>query len=248
MQSALHDTSFVDAACLKAVKRGKYHIEPVFAIKAIRLRFKTLFIQAARLRIVVTGATLVCGALVFLYFGGYALVATDPLPQHADVAVMLAGGINSEEARMAEAIRLLQEGRVDHVMLSIGGAFFLGEWLPDLLLRYVRKEYGAEVAGNVVACELSDDVNSTSGEVLTVRRCLEARGWRSVIVVTSNYHTRRARWIWRAALAKAEPPFMLSVRGVSDGDFEPDGWWRQRRYAKTWLLEFTKLVWSHVFG
>lgn len=192
--------------------------------------------------------TLVCVVVLLLYFGGYILVAADPLPDHADVAVMLAGGINSEEARIAEAIRLLQEGRVNHVMLSVGGAFFLGEWLPDLLLRYVKKEYGTEVARNVVLCELNNSVNSTAVEALTLRRCLEARGWRSVIVITSNYHTRRARLIWRSTLARTEPPFMLSVRGVPDGDFEPNGWWRRRRYAKTWLLEFTKLLWGGLFG
>jgi DUF218 domain-containing protein len=175
------------------------------------------------------------------------LVGEDPLPEHADVAVMLAGGDSAEEARLATAIQMLQERRVDHVMLSVRRVSFYGEWLPDLLLHHVGSEYGPELARNVVLCEMSTKIDSTAEEAVALRKCLEARGWRSVIVVTSNFHTRRARLIWRATLANAEPRFRLSVRGVFDGSFEPNAWWEERRYAKTWLLELTKLVWTVMF-
>jgi hypothetical protein len=32
------------------------------------------------------------------------------------------------------------------------------------------------------------------------------------------------------------------VHGTSDGDFEPDGWWRRWRHTRTFLEETTKLV------
>jgi uncharacterized SAM-binding protein YcdF (DUF218 family) len=192
-------------------------------------------------------AVLICGIALLLRFGGYILFVKDPLPLHAEVAVMLAGGDSAEDARLVGALKMLQEGRVDHVMLSVGRAYFMGEWLPDLLRRYVDKTYGPEIAQKVVLCEVSNEVDSTAEEAAALRGCLVAHGWRSVIVVTSNYHTRRAQMIWRAAVAKMEPPFAISVQGVSDGDFEPQGWWRTRRYAKSWLLELTKLTWTCLF-
>lgn len=192
-------------------------------------------------------AVLICGIALLLRFGGYILFVKDPIPQHAEVAVMLAGGDSAEDVRLAGALKMLQEGRVDHVMLSVGRAYFMGEWLPDLLRRYVDKAYGLEIARKVVLCEVSNEVDSTAEEAAALRGCLVAHGWRSVIVVTSNYHTRRARMIWRAAVANMRPPFTISVQGVSDGNFEPEGWWRRRRYAKSWLLELTKLTWTCLF-
>lgn len=203
--------------------------------------------RALRFWFVTILVILVCGAALLARFGGTILVGEDPLPEHADVAVMLAGGDSAEEARLDMAMQMLRERRVDDVMLSVRQVSFYGEWLPDLLLHHVGRKYGPELARNVVLCEMSTAIDSTAGEAVALRQCLEARGWRSVIVVTSNFHTRRARLIWRAILANAEPHFRLSTQGVFDGSFEPDGWWEKRRYAKTWLLEMTKLVWTVLF-
>ena len=68
------------------------------------------------------------------------------------------------------------------------------------------------------------------------------------LVVTSNYHTRRARLVWEGALKDTQPGFQVSIRGVSDGSFEARGWWRHKIYAKTWILEVTKLIWTYCFG
>ena len=54
--------------------------------------------------------------------------------------------------------------------------------------------------------------------------------------------------IWRKEFAGASPPFKIWVHGVTDPDYSPSGWWRKRRWAKTWLLEVTKLIWAYSFG
>lgn len=199
------------------------------------------------LRLFLGVALLAAGVGLLLHFGGYILVRSDPIPEHSDVALMLVGGDSAVEARLNEAVRLQREGKVDHVMLSVGRAYFLGEWLPDLLRRHVIDIYGPDISHKVFLCEVSNEVDSTAEEAVQLRKCLVDQGWRSVVVVTSNYHTRRARIIWRKTLAKAQPPIDLTVAGVSDGDFEARGWWRKRRYAKTWFLEITKLIWTCLF-
>ena len=68
-----------------------------------------------------------------------------------------------------------------------------------------------------------------------------------MIVITSNYHTRRARHTWRKAFQDAQPPFRIFVHGVADGNFEPNGWWSKRRYAKTFALEMAKLMETYLF-
>ena len=37
------------------------------------------------------------------------------------------------------------------------------------------------------------------------------------------------------------------VYGVADPAFQSRGWWRERLYAKTWVVEFAKLVEARLF-
>jgi uncharacterized SAM-binding protein YcdF (DUF218 family) len=192
--------------------------------------------------------TIAGGVACLLRFGGYLLVAQEPLPSHAQVAVVLQGSINGVIARRAEALNLLQREVVDHVLVSVPATSYWDEPVPEVVHRYFQNHYGASLAERVDLCVCDPKVDSTAEEAVAVRSCLEQHGWRSVLLITSNYHTRRARIIWKEALAKSDPAFTLSVHGVFDGSFQPRGWWRRRIYAKTWLLEGAKLVWISVFG
>jgi uncharacterized SAM-binding protein YcdF (DUF218 family) len=178
-----------------------------------------------------------------LRYGGDALIADDPLPAHAQVAVMLDGPTEGVIARRNLALSLLQQGRVDHVMFAVGRVWLWGEWLPDMVRTYVERTYGADIARRTVACEMNTD--STVEEAEASRGCLLERGWTSVIVVTSQYHTRRARRIWKKHVGA---PFTISVFGVGDPDYDPRNWWRNRHQAKTWLLEVSKSMWNYLIG
>ncbi len=192
---------------------------------------------------------LIAGSVgLLLRFGGSWLVISDPLPEHCQVAVALAGSPREDAARHAGALRLLQAGRADYVLLSVPDMPYWGVSMPELGRRYVQTLQPPDLAQRVILCVVDADVDSTAEEAAVLRPCLEKRGWRSVVVVTSDYHTRRARQIWKATLAHADPPFRLAVRGVPDGEFEVRGWWRKRLWAKTWLLESTKLVWTSIVG
>jgi len=178
-----------------------------------------------------------------LRHGGDLIIAHDPLPVHAQVAVMLDGAPQGVVARRNVALSLLQQGRVDHVMLSVGRVWLWGVWFPDLVRTYIEHTYGRDLAQRVTLCEMNTD--STVEEAAALRGCLLEHGWTSVIVVTSQYHTRRARRIWRKHVGS---PFTISVFGVGDADYEPRDWWRNRHEAKTWLLEVTKSVWNLLAG
>ena len=184
--------------------------------------------------------------LILLRYGGTWLVKTDPLPTHADVAVMLDGSVKGVIARRAGAVRLLQRGVVDHIMLSMESVNVWGQNVPEVAHNYFLSNFGSQVADRIFFC--FQDTDSTLDEALGLRQCLEQHNWRSVIVVTSQFHTRRAGMIWRKELAYAHSPFKIWIYGVDDPNYNPNGWWRKRRYAKTWLLETTKVVWTYFFG
>src|SRR5487761_18569 len=200
------------------------------------------WIPVAAVIFILIGAA--CAAI--LHFGGYALVRSDPLPKHADVALALDGGDVGLRARTAEGVWLLQHGIVDYLLLSLPPKTYWGKSVPVEAYRYYQKRFGKRIAGRIAFCVSNAD--STIEEAAIARQCLVAAGWKKVIIVTSNYHTRRASSIWKAALAGSKPAFQVWVQGVKDGTFEPHGWWLNRKYTKTWLFESSKLAWESIFG
>src|SRR6267378_2342678 len=67
-----------------------------------------------------------------------------------------------------------------------------------------------------------------------MRRDLLERGWRRVVVVTSNYHTRRARYIFRRVFP---PAVQVRVTPARDTYYDPDGWWHSRQGVKIFFRE-----------
>jgi uncharacterized SAM-binding protein YcdF (DUF218 family) len=175
-----------------------------------------------------------------LIWGGDLLVASDPLPSHADTAVVLQGSVRAEKARMSGAIDLLRQGIVDRVLLSVPKESYWGQSIPPVALAYLERNYGADLASRVDFCETGADVNSTEQEAEALNPCIREHGWRSVVIVTSNYHTRRAKRLW-ARTTRQDSDLQWSVHGVADPEFQQP-WWRHRQAAKIWLLETSKLA------
>ena len=180
------------------------------------------------------------GLTLLLRFGGYILFSPTSLPSHAQAAVVLQGSESGEAARRDRAFELLRDGTVQNVLLSVPEKQYLGVPIPELLRNFVHKQYGPELEKRVVYCE-QHDVFSTIDEALALQKCIKDQGWKSIIVVTSTYHTRRAGMIWTTAQSISHVQFEFGVDAAYDTDFDVRGWWRRRRSAKTWLLETTKL-------
>jgi len=153
-----------------------------------------------------------------------------------------------ERTRLAGAMQLLRQGGPGRVLVTLPPVSYWGDPVPPMARRFLETTYGHDLAERVDFCEVGADVDSTEQEAHAIGKCIQEHHWRSVIVVTSNYHTRRAGIIWRRVMRKENPALRISVYDVADPDFQADGWWRKRLWAKTWLLEFTKLVWTETFG
>ena len=86
---------------------------------------------------------------------------------------------------------------------------------------------------------LSHNAENTREEAETAAQQALERKWRSVIVVTSNYHTRRARYIFSHVFP---PQTRVRVSGARDGDFDPDHWWQTRKSLKEFVRELAGMV------
>ena len=179
----------------------------------------------------------------FLRWGGYLLVARNSLPERVDAAVVLQGSMAGERARIATAMTMLQRGSAERVAFSVPKLSYWGEEIAPIARNYIEKNYGADLASRVDFCETSG-LSSIEQEAEALSACIQQHRWKTIALVTSNYHSRRAGLIWRRTLPKRDPPIQLSVDSVADPDYQPRGWWRQRAYATTWLMESAKLVWT----
>jgi uncharacterized SAM-binding protein YcdF (DUF218 family) len=178
--------------------------------------------------------------LSLLRWSGYLLIADDPLPRQVDGAVVLQGSVPGEQARVAGAVRLLANETTQKILLSIPKESYWGQAVAPIALADVQRRYGSAVAGHIEFCEM-DGVDSTEEEARALVGCIRERQWRSVAVVTSDYHTRRAGIIWRRVLGK-HPSFRIFVHAVPDPEFHAAGWWQERRWAKTCFFESLKLA------
>lgn len=119
--------------------------------------------------------------------------------ERADALVVLSGSAAYRE-RTAEAARLYREGRAPLVLLTDDGV--LGGWseaeqrnprFVELAVAALRRDGVPAESINV----LDARPTSTHDEADAVRVYAAGRGLRSLLVVTSAYHSRRALWTWR---------------------------------------------------
>jgi uncharacterized SAM-binding protein YcdF (DUF218 family) len=85
---------------------------------------------------------------------------------------------------------------------------------------------------------------NTREEAQALLELVTSRGWRRVLVVTSNYHTRRARYIFRKVFPAQVVVLIVSVR---DTDYDPDTWWESRQGRRLFLREtvgYLAAVWE----
>ncbi len=178
-------------------------------------------------------AVVVAAVVVFLWRAGYWLVVDRP--QKSDVIVVLAGDDN--DVRYWRGLQLLREGYGRHLLLDAASDWIkYGRRQSDAATDFVRSSAG-ELSPRAGVCPIQGD--STLLESRSVARCLEPLHPTSVLLVTSDYHTRRALSIFSHRL----PRYRWSVAAARDPDIYGERWWQHREWAKIWLGEWERVVW-----
>ncbi len=162
---------------------------------------------------------------------GNALVEDNGL-QKAQTAVVLGGDSNG--ARIRTAAQLAQAGYIPYVIVD-GPKSLLG-YESDTTILYAEKQgYAAALFHPLL---LPSAVNSTRTEAEYVGKYLKQQGIRKILLVTSNYHTHRAAYLFR----KMNPGLTVVAIPAADPDFKPNSWWTYRDGQKTFAMEWLKTV------
>jgi uncharacterized SAM-binding protein YcdF (DUF218 family) len=188
----------------------------------------------------------ICGAafsvaICLVLWGSNLLIVDSPSPSHVDAAVVLQGSMVAETARINKSASLLRSGTSDRILISLPRESYWGQSLPPIARNYIERNYGLEVAAKTDFCETGPEVDSTRQEAQAVIACIRQHGWKSVAIVTSEYHTRRAGFIWARMIRSQD--VKVWIEGVADPDFQRQ-WWRGRHSAKTFVMELSKLLWA----
>ena len=83
------------------------------------------------------------------------------------------------------------------------------------------------------------DGENTIEVAQALTRLVKERKWHSVIVVTSNFHTRRTRYVFEHVFPET---VAVRVASASDGDFDPQHWWEKRKSLKELTQEFAGMM------
>jgi len=152
-------------------------------------------------------------------------------PQRSDVILVLAG---ETEVRPARALELLGQGYGRRMVLDVpAGAKTYHATEVELARQYVR---GLPQASAVAICPI--DGLSTRDESHDAAKCL-AQDEARVLIVTSDFHTRRALSIFRHEIVGRS----FSVAAAHDDTQFGTRWWAHRQWAKTLVDEWLRMLW-----
>jgi uncharacterized SAM-binding protein YcdF (DUF218 family) len=186
-----------------------------------------------RVRLAVGLACLVAVAAMaagFVWFVWSVPTEEVALDRDADGIVVLTGGTS----RVSDAMDLLAEGRGKRLLIS-------GAHPSTTLSEIARLVPGRE---HLVFCcvDLDPSAINTVGNATGTRRWAVERRFRSLIVVTSNYHMPRTM----AELGRRMPDFKLIPFPVVADKQRAERWWTSPLTTKLLVSEYLKYILAQV--
>jgi uncharacterized SAM-binding protein YcdF (DUF218 family) len=204
----------------------------VFSEQIIMFKFiKILIIFALLLALLFLGHGFILGKM-----GRYLYYRDEMKP--ADVIVVLAG---EETERVEYGVKLFREGwaRKDRIILAGGPLVWKYTWAS------LMKEQAISLGVSKKAILLEDKSRTTEEDAIFTKEILNKYGYKSCILVTSPYHSRRATEIFRNVMGNK----ITVVSAPSDKSwFSFDEWWKRGRDRRCVFSEYSKFMWLWIFG
>jgi uncharacterized SAM-binding protein YcdF (DUF218 family) len=173
---------------------------------------------------------------IFEKMGKYLYYKDEMKP--ADVIVILAG---EETERVEYGVKLFREGwaRKDRIILAGGPLVWKYTWAS------LMKEQAISLGVPKKAILLEDKSRTTEEDAIFTKEILNKYGYKSCILVTSPYHSRRATKIFRKVMGDE----VTVLSAPSDKSwFSFDEWWKRRRDRRYVFSEYSKFMWLWIFG
>jgi len=170
------------------------------------------------------------------------LIVVDENPPRADAVVVLNTGVEYYP-RLIQAADIYRRGLVENVIingnrktdplreLEAKGFTRCCPWYADHLS--ILKILG--VPENKIMWISIEDAYDSVSEADAVGKELINKKFTAVIITTSKYHTRRAKFIWEKMYANQ---LTVSVVAAETDPYDPDNWWKDGRQIRWVLAEY----------
>ncbi|MEO5922260.1 MAG: YdcF family protein [Bryobacteraceae bacterium] len=161
--------------------------------------------------------------------GSYLVQASPPV--QADIALVLAG--DGRGGRILKGAQLVRDGFVPKVLVSgPDGNYALHEC--DLAIPFAVKAGYPES----YFIHFENNARNTRDEARQAAAVLRKMGAHRVLLVTTDFHTRRAARMFRSEA----PDLQITTVSAPDVYFSAHGWWHNREGQKTALYEWMKTI------
>ena len=176
-----------------------------------------------------------------VWYASKPLISFSP-PQKADVIVVFGGYGESGYAnfsfqqRVNDALKLFKSGYAQKILVSSGVEHKIKE---SNLMRALLKDKGVPDSSII----LSDGASNTYESVIQSSEMLKNNGWNSVLLITSKYHSQRAKMTWDKQRPKIN---VTSI--VLDSISEAPQWRTTIDQIKVILYEYAALIHNWLFN
>jgi uncharacterized SAM-binding protein YcdF (DUF218 family) len=171
------------------------------------------------------------------------LIVNDPL-RPADIIFVLNGDVNTRPFLAAELFKRGLAGQIVIPQEENSPAAELGLYPngTDVSIQVMQKLGVPTEKITVIAVE--GGVTSTRDEALVLRHYIDRYNLQHIIVVTSAFHTRRARWIIEKTLSGSDATLMVAA--APHWKYDETNWWRQELGLIALANEYIKLLYYFV--
>ena len=168
--------------------------------------------------------------LLFARLSGKFLVINQP--GRSDSILVLAG---ETDVRYMRALELYRQGYAAKIIIDVPADTKIYSWTQlELARKYIETLPESKF---IDVCPIRG--LSTRDEAREAAVCLQLAGARNLLLVTSDFHTRRAL----STFLKEIPHHVFTVAAANDPAQFGVEWWRHRQWAKANLDEWLRLVW-----
>lgn len=187
------------------------------------ISFRRMVVRITFYMLVLVAAAATAG---FLFFADSVASLQPPTNPRADAIVVLTGGFQ----RIDQAVELLKTGAGKRLLIS--GVH------PSTTGGQIRRN--TQSSADLFNCcvDIGHDAIDTIGNANETASWIRDNGYRSILVVTNNYHMPRSL----LELRRANPGIEFIAYPVVNSDLKSTNWLRNPMVLKTILSEYLKLT------
>ncbi len=175
---------------------------------------------------------------VFVVSAGYYLIVRDPIRNSSAVAVLSGGGIE----RLDHAVKLMDDNFTKRLILTNTSQVDsqTGTRMSKVMMDQASQRGVKKVNIYITGGESA----TTREEAIAIRALMDERNWKSLIVVTDSFHSRRTKIIFHDVFKGSGVKISVNPVDAPDYWYKPSTWWQSPDSRKATVYEYISLIYN----